>query len=62
LKPSSSDKEETKTDDLIMDFFNHLEGSEKDPVQRAKKRTSAKSYYGAIRSFFKYNSTAKTLI
>lgn len=62
LKPSSSDEDETKTDDLVTQFFNYLEGASEDPVKRAKKRTSAKSYYGAIRSFFKYNSTAKSPI
>jgi site-specific recombinase XerC len=62
LKPSSSDQDETKTEDLITTYFNFLSGESKDPTERAKKRTSAKSYYGAIRSFFKYNSTAKSPI
>jgi site-specific recombinase XerC len=62
LKPSSSDEDETKTEDLVTQFFNFLSGESKDPTDRAKKRTSAKSYYGAIRSFFRYNSTAKSPI
>lgn len=62
LKPSSSDEDETKTEDLVTRYFNLLSGESEDPVERAKKRTSAKSYYGAIRSFFKYSSTAKSPI
>ncbi|MCJ7698702.1 hypothetical protein MUO56_00430, partial [Candidatus Bathyarchaeota archaeon] len=40
LKPSSSDEDETKTEDLVTQYFNFLSGESEEPTERAKKRTS----------------------